>query len=91
MTTESEGLRIARYVNLGVCFWLLASDVLNPVITNGDFWVEKLRQAFSINSDIFNAPSMAGHAVLVLVLWFAVDQFLRWLGSQGHGGQQRED
>jgi hypothetical protein len=91
MTTESEGLRIARYVNVGVWFWLLASDALNPVVTNGDFWDEKLRQAFSVNSHIFNAPRMAGNAVAVLLLWFAVDLFLRWLWSEGRGHQQRED
>ena len=90
MTTESEGLRMARYVNVGVWFWLLASDVLNPVVTNGDFWDEKLRQAFRVNSHIFNAPRMAGNAVVVLLLWFAVDLFLRWLWSQGRH-QQRED
>jgi hypothetical protein len=35
--TESESLRVARYVNVGVWFCLLATDVLNPVVTNGNF------------------------------------------------------
>jgi hypothetical protein len=91
MATESEALRIARYVNIGVWFYLRASDVLNPVVTNGDFWDEKLRQAFRVNSHNFNAPRMAGNAVAVLVCWFAVDLLLRWLWSHGHGYQQRED
>jgi hypothetical protein len=91
MTTESERLRIARYVNIGVWFWLLVSDVLNPVVTKGDFWEAKLAQAFSLNQDILNAPAMVGHAVLILLLWFVVDLLLRWLWSQGRGGQQVED
>jgi hypothetical protein len=70
---------MARYINVGVWFWLLASDVSTPVGSNGDFWDVKLRQAFSINSDMFNAPAMLGRAVAVLILWFAFDQLLRWL------------
>jgi hypothetical protein len=91
MTTESEGLRMARYVNVGVWFYLLVSDAINPVVTNGDFWDEKLRQAFSLNRHILNAPAIAGQAVFILVLWFAVDLLLRWLWSQGRGHQQQED
>jgi len=91
MTTEGEGLRTARCVNVGVWFYLLASDVLNPVVTNGDFWDAKLSQAFSLNSHIFDAPRMAGNALAVLILWFAVDLLLRWLWSGGRGHQQRED
>jgi hypothetical protein len=91
MTSESEGLRIARYVNVGLWFWLLASDALNPVVTDGDFWGEKLRQAFSVNSNIFNGPRIAGNAVAILVFWFAVDLFLRWLWRLRRGGQQRAD
>jgi len=56
MKPEGDGLRIARYVNVGVWFWLLVSDVLHRVVTTGDFWDEKLRQAFSLNRDILNAP-----------------------------------
>ena len=46
MSDQPEGLRTARYVNIGVWFWLLASDVLSPVRTGRDFWDAKLAQAF---------------------------------------------
>jgi hypothetical protein len=45
MSDQPEGLRMARYVNTGVWFWLLASDVLSPVRTGGDFWSAKVAQA----------------------------------------------
>jgi hypothetical protein len=91
MKPEGDGLRIARYVNVGVWFWLLVSDVLHRVVTTGDFWDEKLRQAFSLNRDILNAPAIAGQTIVILAFWFAVDLLLRWLWSQGRGSQQRED
>jgi hypothetical protein len=91
MTTESEGLRWARYVNVGVWFWLLVSDALNPVVTNGDFWDAQLKQAFSLNQHFSNPPRLLGNAIFVLVLWFAVDRLLRWIWSQGRGGQQVDD
>jgi hypothetical protein len=72
---------MARCINAGVWFYLLVSDVLNPVYRDGNFWDEKLRQALSINPDIFNAPRMAGNAVAFLLLCFAVDLLLRWLWS----------
>ena len=34
---------------------------------------------------------MIGVTVVILALWFAVDQLLRWLWSQGRDYQQRED
>jgi hypothetical protein len=60
MATESEGLRMARYVNVGVWFYLLVSDAINPVVTNGDFWDEKLRQAFSLKRAHFERTGHCG-------------------------------
>jgi hypothetical protein len=88
MTTESEGLRRARYVNIGVWFWLLVSDVLNPVVTKGDFWGAKLVQAFSRNQDILNAPAMVGHAVLIMVRRRSIAALAV---EPRQGGQQVED
>jgi hypothetical protein len=84
-------LRIARYVNIGVWLWLLASDVLSPVRTGGDFWYAKLAQAFSVNRYLFEPVYMTGVTAVILALWFAVDLLLRWLWSQGRDQQQRED
>jgi len=91
MSDQPEGLRIARYVNIGVWFWLLASDVLSPVRTGGDFLDAKLAQAFSVNRYIFEPVYMIGVTVVILALWFAVDLLLRWLWNQGRDHQQRED
>ena len=91
MSDQSEGLRIARYVNIGVWFWLLASDVLSPVRTGGDFWDAKLAQAFRVNRYIFEPVYMIGVTVVILALWFTIDLLLRWLWSQGRDHQQRED
>ena len=91
MSDQPEGLRIARYVNIGVWFWLLASDVLSPVRTGRDFWDAKLAQAFSVNRYLFEPVYMIGVTAVILALWFAVDLLLRWLWSQGRDHQQRED
>jgi hypothetical protein len=74
MSDQPKGLRMARYVNIGVWFWLLASDVLSPVRTGGDFW-----DAFSVNRYIFEPTYMIGVTVVILALWSAIDLLLRWL------------
>jgi len=91
LTTESAGLRTARYVNVGLWFWLLVSDALSPVRTAGDFWEAKLSQAFSVNRYMFEPTYMLGVTVVILALWFVVDPLLRWWWSQGRSSQQRED
>src|SRR5262249_59727877 len=90
MKPEGDGLRIARYVNVGVWFWLLVSDVLHRVVTTGDFWDEKLMQAFSLNRDILNAPAIAGQTIVILAFWFAGTLLLRWRCSQCLCSQHRE-
>ena len=55
---------------------LLAS--INLVVTNGDFWDEKLRQAFNLNRYIFEPAFMAGRRrSYPRLIWFAVDLLLR--------------
>jgi hypothetical protein len=88
LSDQPACLRIARYVNIGVWLWILASDVLSPVRTGGDFWDAKLAQAFSVNRYIFE---LIGVTAVILALWLAVDLLLRWLWSQGRDQQQRED
>jgi len=73
MSDQPEGSRIARYVNISVWLWLLASDVLSPVRTGGDFWDAKLAQALSLDRYLFEPLYMIGVTVVILALWFAVD------------------
>ena len=72
-------MQIARYVNVTVWFYLWASDILNPVATNGDFWTEKAEQALRLNQNIDDPARLLGNAVIPFVLWLAIDLFLRWL------------
>jgi hypothetical protein len=72
-------MQIARYINVAVWFYLWASDILNPVVTEGDFWTEKAKQALRLNQNIDDPGRLLGNAVIPLVLWLAIDLFLQWL------------
>lgn len=67
----------ARVVNGIFWLYLWLSDVLHPVTSGGDFWPEKARQLFHLNSDIGDPATFAGTGVLPLVLWLVLDWMLR--------------
>jgi hypothetical protein len=70
-------MQIARYVNAAVWFYLWASDILNPVVSNGDFWAEKAKQALRLNQHIDDPDRLLGNAVIPFVLWLSIDFFLQ--------------
>lgn len=81
-------MQTVRYINIAVWFYLLVSEALLPVTTEGDFWSEKAKQALRLNRNIFDNPAFfLGNAITILVLWFASDLLLRWLyGLYRRGG-----
>lgn len=72
-------MQIARYINIAVWFYLWVSDILNPVVTNGDFWTEKAKQALQLNQHIDDPARLLGSAIIPFVLWLAIDLLLQWL------------
>jgi hypothetical protein len=87
-------MQTARYINVALWFYLLASDVLNPVTTAGDFWTEKANQALRLNHNLEHPAAALGNAFAILILWFATDSVLSWLqraAAQRLEAQERAD
>jgi hypothetical protein len=77
-------MQTARWINMALWSYVMFSGVLQPVtVPNGsDYWTEFLRQALSLNHNIFdNPPRFLGNIIVPLVLWFGCDVILRWLYS----------
>jgi hypothetical protein len=66
-----------RIINVFVWLYLWLSDVMNPVVTEADFWSEKARQLLRLNQHFDDPPRLLGNAVIPLVLWFAIDLWPR--------------
>jgi hypothetical protein len=67
----------ARILNALFWLYLWLSDVMQPVVNGGDFWPEKGKQLFRLNSHFDDPARLVGNAVIPLVLWFAIDWALR--------------
>ncbi len=70
-------MKKARIVNALLWLYLWLSDALSPAITPGDFWAEKGRQLFRLNSHLNDPPRLIGNAIIPIVLWLAIDWALR--------------
>jgi hypothetical protein len=70
---------MTRIINLAFWSYLWLSQALEPVITHGDFWAEKGKQFFRLNSALLHGdlPVFIGNAVLPLICCYAVDRILR--------------
>ncbi len=66
-----------RDINIALWFYLFASDALNPVTSEGDFWIAKASQALRLNHNIEHPVLLVGNAVVILSFWFLTDFFLR--------------
>ncbi len=70
-------MRRARIVNTIFWLYLWLSDAIQPIVTQGDFWAERGKQLFRINSHIGDPFRFAGNAIIPLILWFLIDWGLR--------------
>jgi hypothetical protein len=83
---REDAMQTARYINIALWFYLLVSEALLPVTTDGDFWTEKAKQALRLNHNIFDNPAFfLGNAITILVLWFICDWLLRRLFGLDRG------
>jgi hypothetical protein len=70
-------MKIARVINASFWLYLWLSDVLQPVVTRGDFWTERGKQLFRLNSHFDDPYRLIGNAVIPLALCLAIDWGLR--------------
>jgi hypothetical protein len=65
-----------RIINGIVWLYLWLSQVMLPVVTDGDFWSEKGKQLFRFGP--FDDPvRLTGRAIIPLVLWVIIDWIIR--------------
>jgi hypothetical protein len=70
-------MRYARIINAIFWLYLWLSDALNPVLTQGDFWIEKGKQLFRLNSHFDDLPRLIGNGIIPIVVWLLIDWGLR--------------
>jgi hypothetical protein len=70
---------MTRYRIINAIFWLYLwlSDVMQPVVSEGDFWSEKATQLLRLNQNFDDPPRLIGNAIIPVVLWFVIDLWLR--------------
>ena len=68
-----------RIFNTMVWCWVALSNVLTPVVTEGDFWIEKGRQFFQLGQ-VDDMPRLLGRAVIPILLWLLFDWLIRTHG-----------
>jgi hypothetical protein len=75
---EGEGqMKIVRIINASFWLYVWLSDATQPVLTDGDFWTEKGKQLFRLNSHFNDPYRLIGNAVIPLALCLAIDWVLR--------------
>jgi hypothetical protein len=70
-------MKIARIINASFWLYLWLSYAMQPVVTQGDFWAEKGKQLFRLNSHYDDFSRLLGNAVIPLALCLAIDWGLR--------------
>ena len=68
-----------RILNTMVWCGVALSNILAPVVTEGDFWIEKGRQLFQLGP-VDDTPRLLGGAVIPLLLWLLIDWLIRTRG-----------
>jgi hypothetical protein len=65
--------------NANMTFWLMLwlSDVMHPGSPEGNFWVEKGKQLFRLNSSFDDPVRLIGDGIVLVAFWFAIDWWLR--------------
>ena len=56
--------------------WVALSNLLAPVESQGDFWIEKGKQLFQLGP-VDDVPRLLGRAVIPLLLWLLCDWIIR--------------
>jgi hypothetical protein len=77
-------MQLVRNLNIALWSYLFASDFLNPVALNENFWSAKASQAVHLNRYFEGPHLLIRNGVVVLGLWFAADlclRSLRWSSS----------
>jgi hypothetical protein len=67
---------LLRIANTMVWCWIALSNILAPVATEGDFWIEKGRQLFRLGP-VDDMPRLLGRAVIPFALWLLCDWIIR--------------
>jgi len=68
-----------RIFNTMVWCWVALSNVLAPVVTDGDFWIERGKQLFQLGP-VDDMPRLLGRAVIPFILWLLFDWVIRTHG-----------
>jgi len=68
-----------RIFNTMVWCWAALSNVLAPVVTDGDFWIERGKQLFQLGP-VDDMPRLLGRAVIPFILWLLFDWVIRTHG-----------
>ena len=68
-----------RIVNTMVWCWVVLSNLLAPVVAEGDFWIEKGTQLFQLGP-LDDLPRVLGRALVSFVLWLLCDWIIRKRG-----------
>jgi|SRR5271156_246333 hypothetical protein len=84
---------MTRYRIINAIFWLYLwlSDVMQPVVSEGDFWSEKATQLLRLNQNFDDPPRLIGNAIIPVVLWFAIDLWLRRKRKRVELSKKEED
>ena len=65
-----------RIFNTMVWCWVALSNLLTPVLTESDFWIEKGRKLFQLGP-VDDMPRLLGPAVIPFLLWLLFDWIIR--------------
>lgn len=68
-----------RIINTMVWCWIALSNILTPVVTEGDYWIEKGRQLFQLGP-VDDMPRLMARAVIPFLLWLFFDWIIRTQG-----------
>jgi hypothetical protein len=70
-------MTLPRIINGAVWLYVWLSDALQPVVSDGDFWSEKVKQLARLNQNFGDPPRLIGNAIIPAILWLAIDWWLR--------------
>ena len=70
---------LPRILNTMAWCWIALSNTLTPVVTEGDFWIEKGKQLFQLGP-VDDLPRLLGRAVVPFALWLLCDWIIRTQG-----------
>ena len=65
-----------RILNAMVWCWVALSNLLAPVVAEGDFWIEKGKQLFQLGP-VDDVARLLGRAVIPFLLWLLFDWIIR--------------